>query len=117
MSIAWGQGASIFQLLFMSWMLGSQLSIWTIFIFVPMAIAPVRAIFNVGAAFAPLASSGADLKFAKAVYLLINLAGVGFLAWKLRSMGLLPLTSADWVSLLPVRHATEWSSPAAPFSS
>jgi hypothetical protein len=48
------------------------------------------------------------------VYVLLNLVGVGIVAWKLRAMGLLPLTSADWVSLLPTTRFIDHSSLAVP---
>ena len=44
---------------------------------------------------------GVDLLLPRLGYVAINLAGAAVVAWKLRAMGLLPLTSADWVSMLP----------------
>ena len=46
--------------------------------------------------------------------MLLNLVGVAVVMYKLRAMGLLPLTSADWVSLLPSRHPTEFSAGFTP---
>jgi hypothetical protein len=64
--------------------------------------------------FAPLSVPGANLTLAKLQYVLLNLLGVGMVFYKLRAMGLVPVTSADWVSLLPTRHAVEYSAGAAP---
>ena len=61
------------------------------------------------AAFAGFAVVGAKLGSAKAIYVAINLVGCGIVLWKLRSIGLLPLTSADWVSLLPPKRFVEFS--------
>ena len=61
------------------------------------------------AAFAGFAVVGAKLGTAKAIYVAINLVGCGIVLWKLRSIGLLPLTSADWVSLLPPKRFVEFS--------
>ena len=61
-------------------------------------------------AFAPLAVPGANLILAKAVYVGINLIGCGLLLWKVKSLGLLPVTSADWVHLLPPKTFSDFSS-------
>jgi hypothetical protein len=55
---------------------------------------------------------GANLLFSKLVDVGFNLLGLLVVLWKVRAMGLLPLTSADWVSLLPQRASTHWG--AAP---
>jgi hypothetical protein len=39
-----------------------------------------------------------------------DLAGCGVFFWKLHAMGLMPLTSSDWISLLPVRTQADYSS-------
>jgi hypothetical protein len=57
-----------------------------------------------------------SLLTAKLLYAAINLAGVGVFVWKIRGMGLLPVTSADWVSLLPARLPLEHSATAIPVS-
>jgi hypothetical protein len=58
---------------------------------------------------------GANLLKAKVIFVGINLLGCGFLIWKVRSMGLLPLSSADWVSLLPLKKTVELSAGASRF--
>jgi hypothetical protein len=57
---------------------------------------------------------GVNLSLPKLLYVLLNLLGVAAVGYKLRVMGLLPLTSADWVSLLPSRHPAEFSAGAQP---
>lgn len=61
-----------------------------------------------------MSAPGVNLGLPKLLYVLLNLAGVGVVAYKLRVMGLLPLTAADWVSLLPSRHPAEFSAGAQP---
>ena len=57
-------------------------------------------LFRVNSAFD--AFKGADtLIQQKAVYLILNLAILGYLANKAGGMGLLPLSSGDWISLFP----------------
>lgn len=55
-----------------------------------------------------------NLTLSKTAYVALNLVGVAVVCYKLLVMGLLPVTSADWVSLLPVRHASEFSAGAMP---
>lgn len=64
------------------------------------------------AAFTHFAVPGARLLTAKAIYAAINLGGCLFMLWKLRSLGVLPATSADWVHLLPPKRFLEFSSGA-----
>ena len=61
-----------------------------------------------------MTAPGVNLALPKLGFILLNLLGVGIVAWKLRAMGLLPVTSADWVSLLPARYAAEFSAGALP---
>lgn len=68
------------------------------------------------AAFATVAVPGVDLLLPRLGYVAINLAGAAVVAWKLRAMGLLPLTSADWVSLLPDTVFVDHSVGALPLS-
>jgi hypothetical protein len=67
------------------------------------------------AAFAAYESPGVDLTMAKALYTLINLGGLGIFLWKLRGMGLLPVTAGDWVTMLPTRTPVEYSAVGTPF--
>ena len=122
-----GQGA------FTLYMIGSQLSVFSIYVLFTMGTTPLRNLLNLQQsafpagrrqrrvivnqpsptphpipppAFLPFALPGVNLTPAKALFLLINAVGVGIFLYKLRSLGLLPLTSADWVSLLPRRVHT-----------
>lgn len=58
---------------------------------------------------------GVSLLVPKLIYVVINLGSCGLILYKFKSMGLLPLTSADWVSLIPERLAAEHSSMGMPF--
>ena len=111
MQLAQAQGMQLVQVGFMLYfMIGSRLNLWSIFYLVLMGTAPFKNLFGVQAAFAPLAAPGVDLGAAKLLYAVINLAGCGFFFYKLHSMGLMPITSSDWVSLLPVRTQSDYSS-------
>ena len=62
------------------------------------------------AAFSTISGPGVSLLVPKLMFVALNLVGVAVVMYKLRVMGLLPLTSADWVSLLPSRYSREWTS-------
>lgn len=67
-------------------------------------------LFSPTAGFAAVSVPGANIFMSKLMYIGLNLAGLAVVIWKIRSMGLLPLTSADWVSLLPDKFSTQISS-------
>lgn len=147
--MATGQIMSVGQTLFFLWMVGGQLSLWSIMFLLQGGPAPFFALMRVNegaaawrarapaavhhrpparqnspprrapradaacpAAFAQFTVKGAKLTTAKGIYVAINLVGCGIVLWKLRSIGLLPLTSADWVSLLPPKRFVEFSGSA-----
>jgi hypothetical protein len=91
-------------------MVGSRLNLWSIFYLVLMGSSPFRNLLGVNAAFAPFAAPGVDLGAAKLLYAALNLGGCGVFFWKLHAMGLMPITSSDWISLLPVRTQVDYSS-------
>ncbi len=59
-------------------------------------------------------TAGVNLLPAKALFAALNVAGTCVFLWKLRAMGLLPITSSDWLALLPTRTHVEHSSLAVP---
>lgn len=63
-----------------------------------------------GAVFSTVSVPGVDLTAQKLAFVGAQLIGVMIVLWKLNAMGLLPLTSADWVSLLPALIPAEQSS-------
>ncbi len=58
---------------------------------------------------------GANLWKGKAIFIGIQIIAISLFIYKVRSMGLIPLTSADWVWLLPTKVPAERSSLLAPF--
>jgi len=48
-----------------------------------------------------------DLTTPKLLFIALNLASLGVALYKCKSMGLLPLTAADWTGLLPVLSDAE----------
>ena len=62
------------------------------------------------AAFAPFSLPGVNTTLAKGIYFAIHAVGCFFICWKLKALGILPITSADWVQLIPARRFTDFSS-------
>jgi ER membrane protein complex subunit 4 len=50
---------------------------------------------------------GVELRFPKLVFVALQLLSVGLALYKCSTMGLLPVTSADWTSLIPERWFME----------
>lgn len=142
MELARGQVGGVFQTALVLYMfVGNQLNLFSIIFLLNMGTAPIRNLFateqsacarvgarwcagcggracaSVCAAFAPLAGPGVGLFLPKLIYIALNLVGVGVFAWKVRAMGLLPVTSSDWVSLFPMRAPAEFSSTTLALSS
>jgi len=46
----------------------------------------------------------------KLLFICMNLMILGLIIWKLKSWGVIPLTSADWVTLLPPKSFLDYSS-------
>ena len=58
-----------------------------------------------------------DLTVQKALYVLLCVAGVALALAKVHWLGLLPVTSADWVGLLQAHEPLEHSAAAVPVQS
>ena len=53
-----------------------------------------------------------DVRVPRLLFVAVNLAGIAVALYKLAMMGLLPVTSADWLSYLPLKAPIEYSAPA-----
>ena len=110
---ATGQAAGVAQTAFTLYMfVGNQLALFNLIFLFTFGAQPVANLLATGRTFAPMSVPGANLLLSKLVYVALNVVGLLVVLWKVRAMGLLPLTSADWVSLLPARVSTHWG--AAP---
>ncbi|KAJ2355937.1 hypothetical protein IWW50_004734 [Coemansia erecta] len=110
--VAIGPGKSLPMQMFMAWMSGTGVSIFSILITGMILMSPVRAILGVNQTFAPLMrAKGArvDVSMQKLVYVAINVAGVLFGIYRLSIMGLLPTTSSDWLAFIPAKQYLEYS--------
>jgi hypothetical protein len=110
-SVATAPGKQIPMMVFMFWMTGSGLHLFSIMMTGMALMNPVRALLAMGTAFQNIKVPGRDINLTqqKLVYLACVIAGLCVGGWKLNKMGLLPLTSADWVTMVPVREPVEFS--------
>lgn len=99
---------SIFMYVIMFWMMGNSLNIYTLIMICSVGINQIKGIFGVNEKFKVFEQHKfEELSFYKLVYLLVNLAILLFIAYKLFNLGLLPLSPADYVELLPVNNFVE----------
>ncbi|KAH9249583.1 hypothetical protein BASA81_012657 [Batrachochytrium salamandrivorans] len=94
---------------FMMWMAGAGVHIFSIMIVGMGVITPIKAITQTQTYFIPAQGEGVDLTIPKLAYVGLNFMGLFIALYKCSTMGLLPLSSTDWVSLLEVKQNLEFS--------
>ena len=111
-SIALSPGKQIAMNAFMLYMSGRNLNIFSISILSSAILSPIRGIMNVSNAFRSCEDPDGklDLTSSKALFILMNLAWLGVGLYKMATMKLLPLTSADWEKYVVWKHVMETSS-------
>lgn len=103
-------GKNLFMTMFMMWMAGAGVHIFSIMIVGMAVMTPIKAISSVQTYFLPATAEGVDLTIPKLAYVALNLVGLGVALYKCSTMGLLPLTSTDWAaSMLQVKENVELS--------
>ncbi|KAL7534358.1 hypothetical protein ACHAXR_005815 [Thalassiosira sp. AJA248-18] len=112
MSIAISPGKQIAMNGFMLWMSGKNLNIFSISITTMAIMNPVKGILSVSNAFRSCEDPDGkvDLTSSKALFVLMNLIWLGVGLYKMATMKLLPLTSADWEGYVVWKHVMETSS-------
>jgi len=101
--------STIFMTLFMSWMSGSNVNIFSIMITVYSFINPIKAILSVNEVFSRFEDHNSSLFLPKLTYIGINLVTLSIAVYKCSVLGLLPTTVSDWISYLPMKRAMEYS--------
>jgi len=107
MNLAMGPGKQMGMNMFMMYMSGKSLTIWTMNMLSSLLTGPITALSNVTKTFKKFESEGVDLTKEKLVFLGLNLVGLGMGLYKMNQMGLLPMTSADWVSSVVTKSSRE----------
>jgi hypothetical protein len=111
-SIALSPGKQIGMNAFMLYMSGKNLNIFSISILSSAILSPIKAIMSVSNVFRSCEDPDGkiDLTSSKALFVLLNLAWLGVGLYKMATMKLLPLTSADWEHYVVWKHVMETSS-------
>jgi len=110
MGIATSPGKNLLTTGFMLWMSGSSIQIFSIMMTGMALFNPLKAIVETRKVFAQYESEeGVDLKVPKLIFVSIQVLSVALALHKCASMGLLPVTSADWTRLLPEKQIMDWA--------
>ena len=113
MQIATAPGKNLFMTAFMMYMSGSGVQIFSIMITGMALFTPIKAMFSINSTFASVSGPNVDLLQAKLTFIGLNILGLCMALYKCGTMGLLPLTSADWIFLLPLKIPVETSAAMA----
>jgi len=106
--VATGPLKSIFMTLFVLWMSGSSVHIFSLMCLIYTLMNPIRSILSVNAAFLQF-EGGKSLILQKLAFILFNGLIIGCGVYKCYSVGLLP-TSSDWAAaFLSVKTVNEFS--------
>ncbi|PRP81619.1 hypothetical protein PROFUN_01126 [Planoprotostelium fungivorum] len=110
---AWEQAkapaGSIFMTMFMAWMSGSSVHIFSIMITIYSFINPVKAILSLNNVFSRFEDPSYSLLPHKLAFIAIHLVTIIIAVYKCSVLGLLPTTASDWSSMLPIKQADEFS--------
>eukprot|EP01117_Protostelium_nocturnum_P005938 TRINITY_DN2136_c0_g1_i1.p1 TRINITY_DN2136_c0_g1~~TRINITY_DN2136_c0_g1_i1.p1 ORF type:complete len:167 (-),score=59.03 TRINITY_DN2136_c0_g1_i1:38-538(-) len=107
--VAKSPSKSIFMSLFMAWMSGNSVNIFSIMITLYSFINPVKAILSLNSVFNRFEDPANSLLLAKLLYVAINMVTVIIAVYKFTVLGLLPTTASDWSSYLPIKDPLEFS--------
>lgn len=110
LAIAYAPGKNLFTTAFMLYMSGSSVQIFSIMMTGMALINPLKALLTVNDAFKNFEKEdGIDLKFPKLIFIGMQIVAFAVGVYNCSRMGLLPLTSADWVSYLPEGKYVEYA--------
>jgi len=108
-------GKQMLMTMFMLWMSGAGVHIFSIMI-VGMAVwTPIKAMSTIQTYFQPVEAEGLNLTQAKLIYIALNLLALGVALYKCFTMGLLPLSSTDWVTMVEPKKISEISGGGVSF--
>jgi hypothetical protein len=107
-AMSYAPGKSLLTTAFMLWMSGTSIQIFSIMMTGMALINPLKAIATVNQTFKPFEKEeGINLYIPKLIFISLQILSLGVAVYKCSTMGLLPLTSSDWVSYLPVKAYVE----------
>ena len=106
--LAMAPATGLLQTAFMLWMCGTSIQIFSIFIISNALTSPITSLLNVGKYFSKFEKEeGVDLTTPKLIYSAVQVVGCLMALYKCSTMGLLPMTSADWTGLIPIKTYKE----------
>ena len=114
MAIAWSPGKQIFMTGLMLYMSGGGLHIFSIMMTAMAMRTPITSLMNTNATFKQFEGEKVDLMMPKIIFICCSLAGLAMGLYKLSTMGLLPVTAADWFQLIEAKQVLEASAAAIP---
>lgn len=89
-------------------MSGSSIQIFSIMMTGMSLINPLKAIASMGQMFGKFEKEeGLDLRIPKLIFISLQLLSLGVALYKCSTMGLLPITSVDWINFLPSKRIME----------
>jgi hypothetical protein len=92
---------------FMLWMVGNQLSMWTIMMIIAFASTPIQALLNINKSFEMFEGKKVNLLMPKLTFFALNMLLFGGVIYKFSIMGILPVTPSDWNVLIEAKHPIE----------
>ena len=102
-NLAKSPSGSIMQSMFMFYMSGSAVSIFTIMITMQFIMNPIKAISGVNQTFQPYEHKDINLLLPKLAYIAINMVLMAMAIYKFSVLGVIPVTPADWSGIISTR--------------
>ena len=112
MQIAWAPAKALLQTCFMLWMSGTSIQIFSIMTTGMALFNPLRAIAATEEAFKDFKTEDIgdmDIRLPKLLFIGMQLVSLSAALYQCSRMGLLPMTSADWISFIPPKNILEQS--------
>ena len=95
------------QTMFMFWMSGNSVSIFTIMITVQFLTSPLMAISSVNQTFSPYEHKDINLMLPKLMFIGINLGLFCLALYKFSVIGVIPVNPYDWLGIISKRVPIE----------
>ena len=93
--------------IFIMWMTGNSLSIYTIMFTCSFATKPFSSILTVNKSFKMFKHKDLNLLLPKIAFIAANMIIVAMAAYKFSNLGIIPVQPADWAGLLPPKTPIE----------
>jgi hypothetical protein len=101
--LAMGQIKNIFMTMISFYFIGSNLSLFTIFIFGMYGYNSLSSLLSVNNVFKPFENPQYSIIQYKLIYVCFQSISFGFILYRFYGMGLIPLNPADWIAFIENR--------------